>query len=46
MIKLFNAVSDMVQARMYMCLLGVIIVVVGMISPSLAHRCIDQGVNR
>jgi hypothetical protein len=44
--KLFNAVTDMVQARMYMCLLGVLIVVVGMLSPSLAMKCINDGVNR
>lgn len=44
--KLFDAVTDMVQARMYMCLLGVIIVVVGLLSPSLAMQCIKEGVNR
>jgi hypothetical protein len=44
--KLFNAVTDMIQARMYMCLLGVLIVVVGMLSPSLAMKCINDGVNR
>jgi hypothetical protein len=44
--KLFNAVTDLIQARMYMCLLGVLIVVVGMLSPSLAMKCIKDGVNR
>jgi hypothetical protein len=44
--KLFNAVTDMIQARMYMCLLGVIIVLVGMLSPQLALRCVQTGVNR
>lgn len=44
--QLFNAVTDMIQARMYMCLLGVIIVVVGLLSPSLAIRCVKDGVNK
>lgn len=44
--QLFNAVTDMIQARMYMCLLGVIIVVVGMLSPQMAIRCVKDGVNR
>lgn len=44
--KLINAVTDLIQARMYMCLLGVLIVVVGMVSPNLAMQCIKDGVNR
>lgn len=44
--KLFNAITDLIQARMYMCLLGVLIVVVGMLSPSLAIKCVKNGVNR
>ena len=44
--KLFDAVTDLIQARMYMCLLGVLIVVVGMLSPSLAMQCIQKGADR
>ena len=44
--NLFNAVTDMIQARMYMCLLGVIICIVGLLSPGLAIRCVKDGVNR
>jgi hypothetical protein len=44
--QIFNAVTDLIQARMYMCLLGVIIVLVGMLSPQLALRCVQTGVNR
>ena len=43
---IFNAVSDMIQARMYMCLLGVIICIVGLLSPKLAIQCVKDGVNR
>ena len=44
--QLFNAVTDMIQARMYMCLLGVLICLVGLLSPELAIRCVKDGVNR
>ena len=44
--KLFNAVTDMIEARMYMCLLGVLIVLVGLVSPQLAVKCMKEGVNR
>ena len=44
--QLFNAVTDMIQARMYMCLLGLVIVLVGMLSPSIATEAIKKAVNR
>lgn len=40
MIKLFNAVTAMIEARLYMVVLGILVALAGIISPSLAFYAI------
>jgi hypothetical protein len=44
--KYLIAVKDLIEARMYMCLLGVIICLVGLLSPKAAMDAMKQAVNR
>ena len=42
MIQLFNAVTDSLLARIYMVVLGILVSILGAISPSLAFYAIKQ----
>jgi hypothetical protein len=44
--KYIKAVMDLIEARMYMCILGVVICVVGLLSPSVAMEAIKKAVTR
>jgi hypothetical protein len=44
--KYLTAIKDLIEARMYMCILGVVICLVGLISPKAAMDAMKQAVTR
>jgi hypothetical protein len=44
--KYLTAIKDLIEARMYMCLLGVVICLVGLLSPRRAMDAMKAAVTR